>query len=262
MQKILVFAGVKQSHKSTSCKYITASRMKRAGIIKSFHIDDEGDLIVPISDTENTTGVLDLKRTDNSFAQYAYENIWPHAKIYSFADELKLSAINIFGLNPKFIYGTDKDKETQTSIRWKDIARLLTPERYEQVRSKVNQGEFKSEFLSHRELLQEFGTLCRAFKPDCWIESCWNKIKDENWPFVLIDDCRYENEIDYSKQEGANIVLLTLQPFKDSHSSELIHNVDKSKFDYILDNAKMSFEQKNIELEKILIKFGWTTTKL
>lgn len=267
-QNILVFAGVKQSHKSTSCKYITASRMKQAGFLSYFDIDDNGDLIVsstirnPDGTYSEGRGVLDLKRTDDEFAQYAYTRIWPLAKTYSFADALKQSAIKIFSLDPKNIYGTDKDKETPTDIKWGDIFHLLSKDRQEQITTKHGK-EYSKKFLTHREVLQDFGTICRVFKPNCWIESCWNEIVVENWPYVLIDDCRYENEVDFMKSRGAKVVLLTHHPFKDdNHTSEQIHKVDRKKFDYILDNAKMSFEEKNAELDKVLMKFGWTTGEL
>lgn len=255
-QQVLVFAGVKQSHKSTSAKYVTASRMRRNGIIKFFDINDKGDLIVSTTvKTENGfeegRGVLDLKRTDDDFASYAYTKIWPFAKIYSFAEELKLSTIRIFGIDSKCVFGTDEDKEKFTHVEWKNLDFIPKKDR-----------KGKGEFLTYRELLQQFGSFCRKFDENCWIKTCWNKIEDEGWPYCIIDDCRYENEVDYSTARGAKIVLLTHQPFKDEHSSEKIHSVDRSKFHRILDNANMSFEEKNRELDKILVEFGWETGEI
>jgi hypothetical protein len=269
MQKVLVFAGTKQSHKSTSAKYITGSRMKKAGLIKFFEIDNDGDLIVPTSvqgpdgELSEGRGVLDLRREDEDFARYAYENIWPLAKIYSFADGLKESAISIFSLNPKNIYGTDKDKEEPTTIVWKNVFDILPAaaqtslnEKYKDVKN------WKKQCMTHRELLQYFSDVCKVFDFDCWVKATWEKIKLEGFPYCIIDDCRFENEVDVSRANNADVILLTHQPFKDTHASEQIHKVDRAKFSYILDNADMTFEQKNEELEKILTKFGWNTGNL
>lgn len=267
-QKVIVFAGTKQSHKSTSAKYITASRMKKAGFLKSFEIDNEGDLIVSstVKNDDGTfsegRGVLDLKRSDDDYVKYAYEKIWPLAKIYSFADRLKQSCVEIFSLNPQYIYGTDQDKNRPTHIQWDRIWNFLPDSRKDEIIAKYRHN-VKSNFITHRELLQEFGTICRTLDEDCWVKSCWSLIDEEGWPFVIIDDCRYENEVDYCNSRDAKVVLLTHQPFKDdTHKSEQIHTVDRKKFSYILDNKDMSFEEKNNELEKILVQFGWTTGEI
>ena len=262
-QKILVFAGTKQSGKSTSAKFIHGFRMKQANSIRTFRLDENGELLVnAVFHTDKGTveqeAVLDIYRQDREFGKYAVNKIWPFAKVYSFAEELKESAIRIFGLNPQYVYGSDTDKNQPTTIRWCDIWHVLSDNRKNDIIAKYR-SEYSKQFVTHRELLQDFGTICRAFKNSCWIDACFSKIRDEGFPFCIIDDCRYENEVDVSLNEGADIVLLTKQPFKDSHMSERIHDVDRNKFSYILDNENMTLDEKNQELVKVLTMFGWNT---
>lgn len=268
-QNVLVFAGTKQSGKSTAAKFIHGFRMKEAGSIRCFDISADGELLVNASfrDTngdilETNNAILDIYRQDFEFGKYAHEKIWPYAKVYNFAEELKEACIRIFGLNPKNVYGSDEDKNQPTSIKWQDVWPLLSNGRKDEIIAKYRKENYLNRFLSHREFLQDYGTLCRIIQPNCWVEACWRKIKDEGYPYIIIDDCRYENEVDISTGFGAKIVLLTLQPFKDSHSSEKIHTVDRKKFHFVLDNANMTIEEKHRELVKILNEVGWTTAKL
>lgn len=274
MQKVLVIAGTKQAGKSTAAKYITALRMQQAGNLRRFEIDKDGDLLVSSAiKTENGVeegfGVLDLYRTDEEFAKYAYEKIWPYTKIYSFANYLKDTAINIFSLNPKNIYGTDEDKGALTQIKWSKIWPLLSKNRQDEITASVmkewnltDEKDVLDKYLSHRAFLQEFGSLCRQIDPDCWTNACWRDIKYEGFPYVIIDDCRYENEVDISNQNGAKILLLDKQLFKDSHASEQIHKVKKSKFHFILKNETMTLDEKHAELRVVLEKFGWNLGEL
>ncbi len=243
-QKVLVIAGKKQSGKSTSAKFIHGYLMRAAGTIKDFRIDEDNDLLITLPTGQEC--VLNIYRQDYEFAKWAEKAVWPFAKVYSFAEELKQSVINIFGVAPQCVYGSDEDKNKPTHIKWKDIQTLIGPFRLAEVLHKLD------EFLSHRELLQEFGTICRLFYPDCWISSCWRKIKAEGWPFCIIDDCRYENEVDYSALQNAYIIRLSLSPYQDNHTSEQIDRVPSSKFYLDLDNKTLTIDQKNEELIKLL----------
>lgn len=254
MQNILVFAGTKQAGKSSAARYVVGSQLKRAGVLSHFEIDNDGHLLVNTryedvnGDIQDAMGILDIYRTDAEFLRYASEKIWPFCKVYSFATILKESAIAIFGLNPGEVYGNEADKNKLTKIKWKDLSKLTGD------RTAVPDG-----YMTNRQVLQEFGTICRALKPNCWIEACYNQIIAEGYPYVVIDDGRYENEVDYGAERGSKTCLVTRQPFVDSHSSEKIHEVSRSKFQFILDNTNMTMEQKNTELENILVSAGWST---
>lgn len=256
MQQILVIAGCRQSGKSTSAKYITGIKLKQANILNWFDIAPTGELLVEAIHENNSTSrdaILDLYRQDFEFMQYASQNIWPYCKIYSLANILKQVCANIFSLNPINLYGSDEDKNKLTNINWKSI---------QQTTKNIKENKKDGDFLSHRELLQEFGTICRNIQDDCWIQACYNHIKEENYPYVIIDDCRYENEIKISKKNNAKIILLQNQPIPDGHNSEKILTFDRKLFDFTIDNRKMSLKEKNDELTKIMIQIGWLTAKI
>ncbi len=244
MQKVLVFAGAKQSGKSTSAKWVHGYQMQKAGVIKSFRIDEDCDLLITLPQGQEC--VLDIYRDDEEFIEFAMFNVWPYAKIYSFAEELKQSAIRIFGLDPQGFYGSDEDKNQLTHIKWENIANIIGVEKFQEVQKNLK------EYLSYRELLQQFGTVCRQFYPDCWIHACWAKIQAEGFPLAIIDDCRYENEVDFSNLQGAKTVRLSLKPYDDNHSSERIHLVDKSKFFADIDNKNLTIDEKNAQLQTIV----------
>jgi energy-coupling factor transporter ATP-binding protein EcfA2 len=248
MQKVLVIAGAKQSGKSTSAKFIHGHLMKQAGVITNYRIDEDDDLLITLPTGQEC--ILDIHRNDPEFVEFAAFNVWPYAKVYSFAEELKESAMRIFSLDPQCLYGSDEDKNQPTHIKWKDIVNLVSVERFQQIQHKLD------EFLTHRELLQEFGTICRIFYPDCWIQATWSKIRAEGFPLAIIDDGRYENEVDFSNQEeGVYVVRLTKRPFKnDNHTSELIHTVPANKFFAEIDNENLTIDEKNNEIKLLLEK--------
>lgn len=267
MQNVLVFAGCRQSGKSTSSKFIHGYRMKEGGVIDWFDVNDNGNLLVEavsqglnkeIIKTRNA--ILDIHRQDWEFAQYADENIWPLVKNYSFATELKESAINIFGFKRENVYGTDEQKAEYSNIKWKNIWNLLDKERQKEIKEKYKDKVPAN--LTFREVLQDFGTICRVFDPDCWVNSCWNKIEREGYPYCIIDDCRYLNEILISNKKNANVVLFTAKKFDDNHSSEKVLEFDRKLFKFVIDNANMTLKQKNDELVKILYSIGWTKSVL
>ena len=118
MNKILGISGKKQSGKNTSANYLHGTILKGEGLTEGFKIDpDTGDLLVL---TELGWGAFDVTRKDDEFVEYAEANMWPHVKLYSFADTLKTLCIDLFDLRPEQVYGTDKQKNTPTDLRIKN----------------------------------------------------------------------------------------------------------------------------------------------
>jgi len=260
MSKILVFCGTAQAGKSSSAKYVSGLMLKQGGVCPWFEVHDEtGDLYIQANTVDEQSNVkpavckLDLYRQDFEFQQYAAAQLWPHAKIYSYANALKRSLNEIFGLHPQNLYGSNDDKNQPTQIKWENIKKLLP-------KTKLKQD---GEFITHRQAAQVFGEVCRMIDNDCWVERCFAEINMDQYPHVMIDDCRYENEIEVAKKYGAKIVLLTKNPLKMDHASEKILEVDRSKFDYIIDNdGKFSIKDKEKQIYDILIKEGWITASL
>lgn len=252
MTRILGFSGAKQSGKTTCCKFIHGYQLRLNDAIKKFLMDKDGSLLidaVQMDEQGNETeglGVLDIERVDEEFLQYASQVIWPHVRSFSFADPLKIIAINLFGLEYAQCYGSDEDKNSLTKIRWEDIT------------GSVN----ASEFMTSREFLQYFGTdICRGIKSDIWTSACLDRILSSGTEFAIVPDVRFPNEVECIQEAGGKVIRLTRKPFEDSHSSETSLDEKDDVFDYVLDNSEMDLHETNIALMEVLKDWGWLTTK-
>lgn len=259
-QKILVFAGRKQSGKSTGAKYITGLKMRDMGIINDFKITEQGELLVPTTvNGKEVFAELDIYRKDFEFARWASQKIWPLAKVYSFAEELKASIVNIFGLNPQNIYGSDEDKNKPTHITWKNIEKFIDTS---------NTYARTGDYVTHRQLMQIWGSdVNRAIDPDCWIRSCFDKIALEKYPYAIIDDCRFDNEALYCnklKKQGYDVFIVRLSKCleQDSHSSEKIMEMPSKYVDMDIDNQNMTLKEKHEMIDEALMQSGWYSATL
>lgn len=246
MSKILAFAGKMQSGKSTSAKFIFGKIMQEFNLTSKFDVDDDGDLIIDsfiVDENGNKIirpGILDIYRRDFDFVEYAAYKLWPHVKIYSFANTLKESVVEIFGISENLVFGNNDCKNTLTDI------------------PKVNVDGNMVGYLTIRELLQDFGALCRKMKPSCWIDACLNRIKNESPEYAIIDDCRHINEVKKLKEYGANIIKLNRANFSSTHQSEIeLDSIENNQYDYIVDNQNLSMKEKNKELLNALTKIQW-----
>ena len=84
----------------------------------------------------------------------------------------------------------------------------------------------------------------------------FNRIVAQNFPFIVISDCRYPDEVEYAKLLGAKTVRLTRNPFGGSHKAETSLD-DYPDFDFVIDNEKMTQEEKGADLVKWLQEIGW-----
>ena len=138
--KILVFAGKKQSGKTTATNFVvgyTMTQLARQGkpyLPKKFRINYEnGDLTVSNfkvnldDDFKETSFLLDLQDTSPEFIRWANDCLYPYVKPYAYADLLKSVAIQVFGFSEEQLNGTDEQKNTPSHIAWKDMCALLPP---------------------------------------------------------------------------------------------------------------------------------------
>ena len=170
---------------------------------------------------------------------------------FHFADAIKESCVLLFGLDPKFIYGTDEDKNTYTHFLWENWPC-------------INKPSEKKGPMTHREFLQSFGTdFCRHIKKDIHICNLFWRINgksicedDAKIPFMaLIADMRFQNEADAIKEIGGVNIFLTKGINEDNHSSENII-FSKESIDLIIHNDNMTKEeQAAIAVKFILEKF-------
>jgi hypothetical protein len=268
-QKILCLSGRKQSGKSSLANFISGYEMRRNNVINWFDLSDEGRLQVPAKIHADTgeivdgIGYMDIDRQDEEFTEFAKQNLWPYAKVYSFADRLKQILILVFGLKFEQLYGTDEQKNTPTDIKWKDIQWLLSDEKCVELSKVIINEAFRKEdswdkFLTGRDMAQIFGSdVCRKIKNNCWVEACYADILADNYPFVIIADARFPNELDFMKEHGAKLIRLTRNPHKDNHISETALNT-YTGHDLVIDNAEMTLKEKNQTMLQYLMQIGWT----
>ncbi len=234
-----------------------------------FDLSNDGELLNPavyvgLDGNEEGMGVLDLSRTDREFLQYAEHMIWPYIKGYSFADRLKQAIMVIFGVPVEQLYGSDEQKNMPITIKWKDLEFLLSEEAKAEkskivVREDFSRSDSWDNYLTGRDIAQIFGSdVCRRIKNDCWVDACLQDILHEGYPFAVISDARFPNELDHMKKNGAKLVRLLRNPFDDKHISETaLDNYPLQNYDLVIDNRDMTLKEKNQAMLKYLLSIGW-----
>lgn len=261
-QQILVFSGKKQSGKNTACNFLHGYVMRLVGSTKAFNVDEKGRLLVYAEhvnaqgEREEGMGILDIERRDEDFYNWASVKMWPFVKSYSFAEQLKSVAINVFGLSHEQCFGTDEDKNSYTTIKWSDVAFTLPP----RTRGEMKKSGKLNEFMTAREFLQHFGTeVCRKIAGNCWVDACFRKIIAEQVPLAIITDARFPNELEASKKYGAKTIRLTRSPHvEDQHPSETaLDDWGPDDFDFYLDNKDMDIQAQNDALLARMLEWGF-----
>ena len=231
---IIGISGKKQAGKNPAANYLHGLVLKKMGMVEDFNIDNNGGLVIKTDvEGDEEYGLLDVTRKDSSFVEYAHHNMWPHVKLYSFADGLKLLCMEFFGLTRSQVYGTDDDKNTQTKVMWEDVPTWSN--------SSLNKNRGA---MTSRELLQYFGTdVMRKMYNNVWVEYAIKTITREKSDLAIIADVRFPNEVQSIKDAGGKVIRLTREFTQDSHSSENAldkENYDWSNFDYVVNNTDMT----------------------
>ena len=276
-QKILLISGKKQSGKDSAANYLAGHLLKKYGIIQYFELDEEGKLLIDIEVDDPVNGgkvkelgLLDLNRRDMDCVKWFSTQIWPLIKIDHFGDTLKDVVCVVFNLDREKLWGSDADKNELTHIKWSDIYKIC-PQHIPKVKEEDSQTEETSkskkkrvvaqtateEFLTYRQVLEVFGTdICRTIYSECWIQSLFKNVVLQNYPFVVVPDCRNPDEVEYARAMGAKVVRLTRNPHDSKTNIETALD-DYTDFDFVIDNQNMTQEQKGVELVKWLQELGW-----
>lgn len=239
---IVGISGRKQSGKNTVANIINGEILKQRGLVDDYKINKDGQLVIKTRDANHVQGwgILDVTRKDDTFQEYADQQIWPYVKIYHFADYLKNIAINLFGIDRNLAYGTDKDKNTKTNFSW----------------SSMPTNKRKKGNLTIREFLQYFGTeLVRKIKDDAWVCSTINTINNEGSELALIPDVRFPNEVLAIKEQGGVVIRLTRDVYNDTHQCETSldkENFDWRNFNHIIHNEDCSIETLQSEIQNFV----------
>jgi hypothetical protein len=182
-----------------------------------------------------------------------------------FAGPLKEFCVDVLGLSPLHVYGTDADKNTPSHIRWEDAAGYDKRVFDEAVRGAEGGGmvvttcktvltqltreaaaRLPSGPMTVREVLQWVGTeWVRRADKEAWTRAWKNQVRSSAANVVFCTDCRFPNEVDAARQVGAFVVRLLRAPHAgDEHESEkALDDFPLSGFDLVVDNTNQTPEQ-------------------
>jgi len=263
---ILGISGKKQAGKTTIANIIHGDILLRNNLILDYNINDDGKLIIKTKNAEGKEGwgEFDIERKDEDFVQYSHYNMWPHVKLYNFADSLKELCINLFGLTPEQVYGTEEQKnQILPGIRWEDMPRFQNMKLIKKlpIDAKKSWG-WKEGAMTAREFMQFLGTdIMRKIDKNVWANACINKILKEGSDLAVIADVRFPNEVEAINKVGGKVLRLERNVHEDDHDSETaldVDNFDHSNFWHVLDNRDITIQQTITEIQSLLSTF-WCT---
>lgn len=233
MSKILAFTGRKQSGKTSSAKFVVGQYVVGYELFpncSSFSQNKDGDILLKL---DNDLAMLPMKPNNENYEFY-YNVLYPKIKIYSFATELKIAVVRIFNVPEEWVFGTEKDKNRLTKVKWNDFCKRDKNERVNPV------------YMTVREVLQEFGNFCREFKKDCWVQSTMTSLFSE---YNIIDDLRYDNEAAIIKEKGGLIIKIE-GGIEDSDVGE--QGINPKFVDCTINRTEEGFNHKNAQILQFL----------
>jgi len=241
MAIIIGLSGKKQSGKSSLATYLRAYFELKYNDIK-FDEDrlvqsPDGDKVYIAPSTPAAPGgSLDNKTEWQRVLQIAglgkNKQLTENVKIYSFADPIKEFCIDVLGIKPEQVYGTDEQKNVPTEFLWEKFPTNFRPiisSRTEIVSSPMEYvtdtqvvNEYKKGPMTAREVMQVFGTdiMRNMFSPMVWVNACIRKIQKDNPKIAIIADLRFPSELEAVEKAGGFIVRLERKLFNDNHPSE------------------------------------------
>tara|TARA_R110002051_G_scaffold32786_2_gene73911 strand:- start:24735 stop:25589 length:855 start_codon:yes stop_codon:yes gene_type:complete len=256
MTQIVGFAGKKQSGKNTACNFILAMKLAELGVCIASRLSDAGEVEVRDVFGEKKDGLewipFKLPYID---VDALFENeLSDYIQTYGLADALKEMAISILGLERSQVFGTDKEKNSATSLRWEDMPAVVTPEELKE-KDIAKKDATKLGLLVHeggpmtaREVLQYVGTdVFRKMNSNVWLDTLLSKIESDSPEVALVCDVRFENEIKTIQEAGGFVVGLTRDPYDqtDKHSSESEIEKCLKACDFVLDNRELTIPEQN-----------------
>lgn len=178
------------------------------------------------------------------------------AVITAFAEPLKRMCIDILGLRPEGVYGTDAQKNELSHIFWDGFALDIRLKYSNEIDQLDGRQLPRTGPMTNREVLQVMGTdIFRAIYDQVWAKAPFNR----DWSgadVVILTDCRFPNEKIVTEEAGGVIIRLERSTgFSDNHASEIA--LDGYVFENTYQNSG-SFDDLETYLRYILERQGLT----
>lgn len=258
--KIILF-GTKSSGKTTTATAIYGLALTQKGIIPNANFDEYGKMTIIYDQTTQQGVEFNIDTREPHLLDFFRKNVWDYVKHASFADALKESVARIFSIDLNLIYGSEKDKNTETHIKMSDIIQFIPEDRRAHYQDKGHK------YATVRKLLEIFGTdICRALDDECHIRSAHTALELANPEIGIIQDGRFENEFYYSQEERdrnaksgvepcVHLIKLRRRPYQSSAPSEAgLPTIDESLFDLVVPEDLTMAEKNNFVIEYLTNK--------
>jgi len=257
---ILGISGKKQAGKTTVANIIYGEILAQSKMISDYNISEQGKLVIKTTNSKNQEGwgEFDIERKDEEFVEYAHYNMWPHVKLYNFADPVKDMCINLFGFTYEQAHGTDSQKnQTLSDIRWEDMPRFQNMKLMKKMPVDAKKSwNWREGEMTAREFMQFFGTdIMRKIHPNVWANACINKITKEGSDLAVVADVRFPNEVEAINRAGGKVLRLERDIHNDSHDSETAldsDNYNHENFWHVLDNKNMTIGDTIVKIKNLL----------
>jgi hypothetical protein len=258
--KIVLLCGSKESGKTTAATAIYGYQLVARGAIPNAQFDELGRMRVVYNEKTNQGILFDIDDQNEQFLEFKRSHFDSYVNHASFADQLKNTSQNLFGLDGALIRGTNDDKNRDSHIKWENMAKLLGGPKQVELK-KANKLD---KLMTNREFLEVFGTdICRTIDPECHIRSAYNKLVNLNPEIGIIPDCRFDNELlFFDNKPGVFRIKFSRNVHKSNAPSEVgLDSLDDSKFDLVIDNGDLPVDQKNKMVIDFLIRVGVLDSK-
>jgi hypothetical protein len=245
MSLIFLLSGRKQSGKTTASSYIAATWINQKYGSSFVKIDKAGRIRIGKTEEVAYDPEIAFKKQCVLFDEFS-------VKIYSFADYMKRILMDLFMIPPERLWGADKHKNMGSGVCWEAFA-LDIREQYAKPDTKRSQNLASGE-MTCRELMEVFGShVCRRMDDNCWSRATYSSIKADNKELAIITDGRFPNEVTMGAENGVKSIRLLRNPYnKDTLPEAALDNMPYAEFTHVLDNAVLSFGEKNKAISKIL----------
>lgn len=166
------------------------------------------------------------------------QTIWPGLKVcvLPFAGELKRICVDLLGLNPAHVYGSDEDKDTLTEYRWEDLPHVVADADFwfnheESLRS-CGKSYHTPGPMTVRQILQEVGTgIFRRMRDSVHTDAWGRRVEEGEADIYIADDLRFLNEAEAVHQRGGRLLRVLGGVSSDGHESETALTDDSFCFD-------------------------------